>query len=268
MATWTGDRIELDLERVISTRVRVVGGELSVTAGDGPAHLDAEVLEGDDLEVTLSDGELSVRHGPEATISFGRTPRQRARVTLTVPATTEVRASGVNADLLVAGLSSGPTVSTVSGRATLSRVGGDVRITSVSASVDVDGVEGSLVCTTVSGAVTVVNGTLESLRVTSVSGDVIGDLDTAPQTTVTTVSGQFALRLPSDAAFDLEVSTASGRLNCEFALDGEQRGRRRLTGRVASGGPRVAVRTVSGRVALMGRPAERGVDRVPAGAEQ
>src|SRR5687768_2883039 len=65
MARWEGDEVKVELPRVVEAHVRIVGGEVAITAAAGPAKVDAKVVNGDPLEVEVDSGVLTVVHEPE-----------------------------------------------------------------------------------------------------------------------------------------------------------------------------------------------------------
>src|SRR5689334_18407938 len=70
MAHYEGDRLDLELEDVDELEVRIVAGEVTVTAGSGSSdgggvRLEVEVLRGPPIEVDLVGGRLLVEHVPE-----------------------------------------------------------------------------------------------------------------------------------------------------------------------------------------------------------
>ncbi len=264
MAEWTVDgakRLDLDGD-VRRVRVRIVGGDVSVTAAAGPARLDVHGIEGAPLTVRLQDGELSVAYddlGWSGLLDGWRGSRRWVSIALSVPATAAVQLGVVSADALVAGFSAPAAVRTVSGEVTLEGCSADVEAQSVSGDVSAHALRGALRFETVSGELTVVDGAGPSVRAKTVSGEMTLDLE--PTSTgdvrLDSVSGDVVVRLPGETGADVEVRSMSGRLSSGFAGLRESRspGSRRMDGRIGSGGGRVRVRTVSGDVAVLARAA-------------
>ncbi len=97
-----------------------------------------------------------------------------------------------------------------------------------------------------------VNG---ALRVEAGSGDVEAEGSQAGTWELRTGSGNVEVRLPSDAAFDLDATTSSGELVVDhpvtMTVQGDVRGSRRsVNGKVRGGGPQVLIHTGSGDVHL------------------
>ena len=272
MTNYRGDRLDLELEGVTQLSVRIIGGEVNVTASagaGGPVRLEVDVLRGPEVEVDLrSDGTLVVEHQPPRTIGnlLNGNLSLKANVAVVVPEDTEVRVRTVSGDAFVGGVAAGTSVSTVSGRITATGLDGDVSLKSVSGDLEVQGVGGVVHANSVSGDLTISGGDPEEITARAVSGDLTFDLDEVPDVDCTTVSGDVALRLPADAGIDLDAITVSGRLETSFPDGDLDAGKRRLRGRIGGGGRRVAVRTTSGDMILLRRSDERattgrGLDR-------
>src|ERR1051325_12006742 len=104
---WSQDEIDLELNDVRELDIRLVGGEITVTPGEGPTKLEGQVIRGGPLEVELTDdGVLHVTHERETdTLGFlFQAKSAKANVVVRVPAATLVTARGVTADVFVAGV--------------------------------------------------------------------------------------------------------------------------------------------------------------------
>ena len=253
--TVSGDegRVTLDLADLRRVEVALVAGEVLVSATPGPSRVEVEWLGGPDVHITEEDGVLSVAHhacGPMEGIP-------RAAVAVQCPPGAEVRTITVDASTVVAGTAGQLCTATVSGPVTLSYVGGDVRARSVSAPVEMEGVSGRLRVSTVSGPVALVGGCLADLRAASSSADLVLDVELLPSGTYrcSTVSGDVVLRVPSEAAADVEATSVSGRLQVEGqpVRPGRPAMRARL-GDASAAAARVLLRTVSGRMTVVPRP--------------
>lgn len=262
MAEWMVEeprRLELgdDVRRV---RVRIVAGDVSVTAGDGPARLDVHGMDGAPLTVRLDDGELTVAYGDlgwSHVLDGWRGNRRSVSMALSVPASAEVQLGVVSADALVAGFTAPAQVRTVSGEVTLEGLSADVRAQSVSGDVEAHALRGALRFETVSGELTVVDGAGPSVRAKTVSGEMTLDLEPgeAGDVNLESVSGDVVVRLPEETGASVEVRSMSGRLTSGFASLRESRspGSRQMDGRIGSGEGRLRVRTVSGDVFVLAR---------------
>lgn len=264
MAEWTVDgskRLELaeDIRRV---RVRIVAGDVSVTAAEGPARLDVHGIDGAPLTVRVDGGELIVAYddlGWSRLLDGWNGHRRWVSMALSVPPSAEVQLGVVSADALVAGFTAPATVRTVSGEVTLEGLSADVEAQSVSGDLAAYALRGALRFETVSGELTVVDGAGPSVRAKTVSGEMTLDLEptSAGDVRLDSVSGDVVVRLPEATGADVEVRSMSGQLSSGFAGLRESRspGSRRMDGRIGSGGGRVRVRTVSGDVAVLARVA-------------
>ncbi|HUP86679.1 MAG TPA: DUF4097 family beta strand repeat-containing protein [Acidimicrobiales bacterium] len=253
-----GDRLDLELEEIAEVDVRIVAGEVSVTAGGREAtsvRLEVEVLRGPPVGVDVHDGVLVVEHQPLRSITrlLSGEMGVRANVSVIVPEGTETRVRTVSGDVFVGGIRSVTSLTTVSGRITATGLDGEVGLRTVSGDIDVQGVDGTVRANAVSGDVTISGGAPAEVTARAVSGELTLDFDEVPDAVeCTTVSGDVAVRLPADADVDLEAVTVSGRLESGYpdVLDSSKR---RLSGRIGEGGRRLSVRTTSGDVTVLRR---------------
>jgi DUF4097 and DUF4098 domain-containing protein YvlB len=160
-------------------------------------------------------------------------------------------------------------VSTGSGRIELDGSGGSVLARSGSGSIRAMAVLGDLEVHTGSGRVSVtqtargrtavttgsgditVSGAHGSLRWRAASGDVAVDGEPAGSWHVAASSGNVTVRVPANAAFDLDAYSSSGRIDSEhpITLMGSV-SRRQLHGQVRGGGPRIDISTASGAIRI------------------
>jgi DUF4097 and DUF4098 domain-containing protein YvlB len=116
---------------------------------------------------------------------------------------------------------------------------------------------GTLKFTTVSGDLTVVSGTSDTVRAETVSGDMTLDLDLRPggRIDVSSVSGDVAVRLPATAGAQVDVRSMSGSLDSAFdGVTAERKpGARTMRGAIGAGDGSFRAKTVSGDVALLRR---------------
>ncbi|MGF1427788.1 DUF4097 family beta strand repeat-containing protein [Kitasatospora sp. LaBMicrA B282] len=277
MGQWTvgePDRISFD-EPVRALQVRVVGGAVNVVAAEGPARLEVTELDGDPLQVTLTDGVLTVTYPQLSWADFGdriksvesvkglldslfRKRKARAVVSVTVPADTEVKVGTVTAEATVSGIHGGTSVYGVGGATTLVGLTGRIEAKTVSGDIDAEGVSGELRVKTVSGGLTVISGTPSALHANTVGGAVTLDLaGTAPaEVRVNTVSGDVAVRLPQPADTTVEAGSTNGQFATAFdeLTIGGSWGAKKLSGKLGAGTGRLQVTTVSGAISVLRRP--------------
>jgi DUF4097 and DUF4098 domain-containing protein YvlB len=153
-------------------------------------------------------------------------------------------------DIRVDGAALG-NVQTVSGDIRLRGARGDMRVQSTSGDITAEGSGGTVEAHTVSG-----NMTLSGLALreaTSTSGDIrIHPTGFSGAVRLVTVSGDITVRMPPGVNADLSMETVSGDLinRSGQSLTATQISRRRIAGRIGSGGNSFQVRTTSGDVVL------------------
>ncbi|MGK5546735.1 DUF4097 family beta strand repeat-containing protein [Streptomyces sp. URMC 127] len=245
--------------------VTVVNGTVNVVGTEGgPAHLELTALDGPPLKVVHEGGRLTVGYEDLSKKTLlgwlGRKSWKRsADVTLTVPATADVKVGVVGASAVVSGIAGDTKVAGVSGDTTLVGLTGDVRTETVSGRVEAQRLGGDVRCNGVSGDLTIVECSGGRIKADSVSGNVVIDVSPAApgvDLAVTTVSGEVAVRLPSSADATVEAGTTVGPVSCSFPelWVQDQFGARNITGRLGSGRGSVKVTSVSGAVALLEGP--------------
>jgi hypothetical protein len=255
---WTvDDREVLDLDDVREVRIRLIGGDVAVTAAEGPSHLEVERVHGEPVIVRLDGGVLTISYDLEWERWDRWVPlrRQEAVVELTAPAHVTVDVGLVSAPLAIRGVDGPVRAKTVSGDVLLDDLAGDVDVNTVSGDVDGRAVRGRLTAGSVSGDLIVADARCPEVKAKAVSGDVTLDLtvEGKGRYDVNTLSGDVALRFDREPDVDVSVATMSGRIDSAFPIDAE-RGPvgRRLSGRLGSGGGDLRVKTLSARVALIG----------------
>ena len=202
-----------------------------------------------------------------------------------VPAQTEVEARSGSGDVTIEGVQRPVVARAGSGDVTVSATGSDVDAQAGSGDVSLRSVQGTAraqagsgnieatdiagpftgssgsgdieVRQTASGDVSVqtgsgdigVRGVQGALRANTGSGTIVAEGGPAAPWDVRAASGDIRLRLPSDAAFDLEARTASGDVSTDHPMTVQgSLNRGHLQGRVRGGGPTVSVRTASGDI--------------------
>ena len=195
--------------------------------------------------VSLDGNDLLVGH-------LDRSRRRRISISyeVVVPPNSTVDARTGSGALRVEGVAGTVEARTGSGRTRVADVAGDVTARTGSGSIEIDAVGGAVNARTGSGSIRI-DGIDAALRARTGSGGirVAGspgggwDLDTG--------SGSIGIDLPNDAAFEVDARTGSGSVRSDHpvTMDGEAR-RGRLRGTVRGGGPRVTLRTGSGRITI------------------
>ena len=121
----------------------------------------------------------------------------------------------------------------------------------VNGRVDARDLPGDAVAITVNGSVDVTAA--GNVRAETVNGSInarAGKSDWKGTADFETVNGSITLELPADTDADVEAETVNGRIETDFALSGERRGRRHLSGTIGSGGRKLDLETVNGSIAI------------------
>jgi hypothetical protein len=79
-------------------------------------------------------------------------------------------------------------------------------------------------------------------------------------------NGSVRLTLPADVNAEIEASTVNGGVGCDFDLEGGRKSRRKLDGRIGSGGARFDLGTVNGSVNIDRGLSARAASPTPAEA--
>ncbi len=258
MSEWqidSSETIQLD-ETPAEFAVKLVGGDLRVTATDGASSIDVTNVVGPEVRISMTDGRLEVCQEEPSFSRFG-VSRVSCSVSVSIPATCRVQVETVSASVLASGMGAEFELSTVSGEATLESLGGRVEVATVSGDVASRGQSGKFRGKTVSGGMTLDAFGGSSVRLNSVSGEIVADLKQAEpdgSTEVETISGAVLLRLAGSPSQRVKVTSVSGRLNSAFPelRSDSAPGSRSLKGSLGEGRGKLHVTTVSGTVSLLG----------------
>jgi hypothetical protein len=260
MSRWTIDEpTTLDFDGVVALRVTVIAGSVSVLASDERPSIMIGEIEGPPLMITHEAGMLTVTHEKlwEGVLSWLRTHRARAAITVTVPHDCPVTLNLVSADAVVTGVTSRTSIRSASGDVTLDGVSGTVDANTVSGAIEAQGLDGTVSFTSVSGDLSLAGASIDRLGARTVSGRIAADLDLAGDggVDVNTVSGEVALRVPESTNAEVTLNSAAGRIESSFPeLTQQERAVSRTTGgKIGDGSGRLGVNTVSGRITLLGR---------------
>jgi len=217
-----------ELETVRRLKLGLVAGRADiVTHDDSPtARLEVHEVEGKPLLVTWDGSTLKISHGRDQDGSFldsvksniGMDKGKRARLSVSVPAKTDISASTVSANALINGVRAAVKAGTVSGSLTLDDIIGDIEANTVSGEIECHGLEGDFKGNTVSGDITVQASRLGQIKLNTVSGDVTLDLtDGQAQIESNSVSGDVTVRIPAGGGYDVAAHTALGHV----VIDGQ-----------------------------------------------
>lgn len=169
---------------------------------------------------------------------------------ITVPAATRVRSRSGSGSHQIDSLAGPIEAETGSGSIRIGQVATSVTASTGSGSIEVQGAEQGLNARTGSGSITA-RAARGAVRAQTGSGEI--DIEGTPTGSwvIETGSGGVNLRMPGNAAFELDARSSSGGVQTAHPI--EMTGslsRRHLQGRVRGGGPRVQVSTGSGSIRL------------------
>ncbi|HSD67222.1 MAG TPA: DUF4097 family beta strand repeat-containing protein [Vicinamibacteria bacterium] len=126
--------------------------------------------------------------------------------------------------------------------------GARVRVGTVNGRVEVRDVSGIVRASTVNGSVEV-TGAGSAVEASAVNGGVevdVARVDPSGRSDLSTTNGSVTLTLPRDANADVEAHTVNGSVRCDFDLADARQSRRKIQGRIGSGGARFEIGTVNG----------------------
>ncbi len=192
---------------------------------------------------------------------------------ITTPAETKLRGHSGSGNQAVEGLSGAIDLETGSGDVKLDRLSGEVHTQSGSGNLRAHDISGTLRARAGSGDIEVdqrgsgnvdartgsgnihVQGLSAGFRGDAGSGDITAEGLPKNDWEVRTGSGNVTLKIPSNAAFDVDLSTGSGSLDVAHPVSTTVQGRvqeyhKRVAGKVNGGGAHVLVHTGSGDVRI------------------
>jgi hypothetical protein len=214
----TRNRVGISYELVVpaSTRVRAGTGSGSVTVDGVAGGLDASTGSGS-IGLTNIGGEARAHTGSGGITVNG--------------VKGQLRASTGSGSIRGTGVAGGITASTGSGGIELQQVSaGNVEVSTGSGSIDLEGIRGGIRARTGSGSI-------------RAQGEPTGTWS------LRSSSGGITVRLPANAAFELDASTSSGSITTDHPITVVGTvGRRQLRGKVRGGGPLLDLNTSSGSI--------------------
>jgi hypothetical protein len=251
-----------EFEKVSKLKVGLVAGRVDiVTHDDSPtARLEVHEVKGQPLLVSWDGWTLKVTHVKnkdaslwDSVMSFTQ-GRRSARVSISVPATTDIDASTASAEALINGVRAAVRANTVSGSLTLDDIVGDVFANTVTGDIECHALTGDFRGNSVSGALTVQASCLGQIKLNTVSGDIALDLTHGrAQIQSNSVSGDVTVRIPAGGGYDVAAHTASGHV----VIDGQSMSAPYQGGGQLSDGDKALVvkaNSVSGNVVVLRAP--------------
>jgi DUF4097 and DUF4098 domain-containing protein YvlB len=190
---------------------------------------------------------------------------------ITVPVETTVRAHSGSGDQIIEGTKGNVDLQAGSGDLKLAHLTGEVHLQTGSGNVRAHEISGSVRGGAGSGDLEIeevgsgevdlhtgsgnidVRGVHGAFRGEAGSGDITVEGTQSASWEIRTGSGNVHVRLPSNAAFDADISTSSGTVDVDSPLEMTVQGRvqemrKAIRGKVRGGGPLLSVRTGSGDV--------------------
>ncbi|WP_030164874.1 DUF4097 family beta strand repeat-containing protein [Spirillospora albida] len=261
MPRWTIDEpTALDFDGVVALRATLITGSISVLASDERPSVMVSLVEGPPLIVAHEAGILTITHEKrwEGLLTWLRTQKCRADITVTVPPDCPVGLNLVTAEAVITGLTAPAHIKSVSGDVTLDGVTGTIDANTASGAIEAREVDGTVSFTSVAGDLSLAGGAVDRLSAQTVSGRVAADVDLigVGDVHVHTVSGEVTLRIPESADAEVTLSSAGGRVTSSFPglSRADRTGFQTVSGKIGDGSGRLSVNSVAGSIALMGRP--------------
>jgi DUF4097 and DUF4098 domain-containing protein YvlB len=194
-------------------------------------------------------------------IGFHRTAL--ARLIVTVPRRTDVRAKSGDGSIRIDGVSGRIDLHTGDGSIRANDVSGELTLNTGDGSVTVDRAEGRLSLETGDGGVNVA-GKLTRLRLHTGDGSIVyralpGSI-MADDWEITTGDGGVSLYLPQDFDADVDAHTGDGTIRNDLSIvtaAGGEVNRHTVRGKLGAGGKLLRIRTGDGSIRLRGSVAER-----------
>ena len=179
-----------------------------------------------------------------------------ARLVVSVPRTTNIRARSGDGSIMIDRVSGRIELRTGDGSVRASDVSGNMSFHTGDGAVTVERADGQLTVDTGDGSVSVA-GRMSALKLHTGDGSVVyrgeaGATMSEPWD-ITTGDGSVTLYLPADLGAELDAHTGNGRISNDLEVekpDSRERPRQTLRGRIGSGGELLRVRTGDGAIRL------------------
>ncbi|MEV4254055.1 DUF4097 family beta strand repeat-containing protein [Spirillospora sp. NPDC049652] len=267
MSRWTIEEpTTLEFDGVVALRATLVAGSVSVVAGTGRPSVHVSGVEGPPLEVAHEAGMLTIKHEKliDGVLSWLRTQRVSAVVTVTVPPDCPVALNLGSGDAVVTGAEARVTVRSATGRVTLHDVTGEVSVSTASGDVEAQDLAGAVDFMSGSGELVLAGSTVDRLTARSISGRISADLELSGDGSaeIQSGTGDVTVRLSEHASARVQLGSTTGRVEASFPLlDGQERAlARTLSGKLGDGSAKLSVNTISGDVTLLSRPAHDALE--------
>jgi DUF4097 and DUF4098 domain-containing protein YvlB len=273
----------LNVTGAVDLEVLTHSGDITVRSGSssevkvhGVIHVNNNWLGGESREREVQELQKNPpirQNGNNIRIEYVEMRNVSVDYEITVPADTTLRAQTGSGNQTVSDLKGRIELESGSGDLRLDRLTGEMRFHTGSGNIHAEKLAGPIYARAGSGDLDFeetgagdadietgsgnihVNGLAGGLRASAGSGDITVNGNPKESWRVHTGSGDVRLRLPSEAAFDVDLATSSGdaTINHPVAttVQGKvQEGHKTVVGKVRGGGPLLSVHTGSGDVSV------------------
>jgi DUF4097 and DUF4098 domain-containing protein YvlB len=253
-----GGKLTMNVDR---GAVRITGtDENSVTihvmrevtgASDSEA---AQILNHEHMVLTQDGNEISItaRTPPELQhLSLFKHPNLNAQYEITLPRGFDTHAETSGGDINLSDIQGSADIRTMGGSLVCGEIDGDVSARTMGGDVRLDGCKGSLDLQTMGGSVIIKEFSGPGVQATTSGGSVSADFAVAPtkNSELQTMGGNITVRLPDNAALQLEGQTFGGSERSDFPVEIKDRfGNGALNGAINGGGPVLRMQTDGGNV--------------------
>ena len=270
----------LSVSGPVDLEVLTRSGDVTVRAGSsGSVFIRGKIYVGDhwlmgsrDADVHEIEQHPPIRQeGNSIHIDYVNTRNISVNYEITVPADTVVHTRSGSGDQIIEGTRGNVDTQTGSGDVKLANLTGEIRLQTGSGNIRAHHVSGAVRGGTGSGDVEIeeasagdidlhtgsgnitARGIQGGFRGETGSGDVTAEGTQTGSWEIHTGSGNVHVRLPSNAAFDADISTSSGTVDVNEPIEMTVQGRvgdshKQIRGKVHGGGPILRVRTGSGDI--------------------
>jgi DUF4097 and DUF4098 domain-containing protein YvlB len=272
----------LQVSGPVDLEVNTHSGDITVRAGSsGSVSIRGKIYVGNSWFEGRREGDVHVieqnppirQEGNSIHIDYVNVHNISVDYEITVPAETTVRAHSGSGDQVIEGTHGSVDVATGSGDVKLRNLHGEIHLQTGSGDVRAHQVSGSVRGGTGSGDVEIeetgpgdidlhtgsggiqARGIQGSFHGEAGSGDITAEGTQSGSWEIRTGSGNVRVHLPSNAAFDADISTSSGSVDVGSPIEMTVQGRvgdshKSIRGKVRGGGPLLRVRTGSGDIEI------------------
>jgi DUF4097 and DUF4098 domain-containing protein YvlB len=212
--------------------------DIASAFGDRVKHRELKFTGKKLLRISSVSGTVDVTGtaGPEITIKAEGSGFQRIRED-----DSEVKLHYLSSDLLVSiPKQTGFELRAVSGDINLTDYEGAAELVAVSGDIELHNLSGKLKIKTVSGDIAG-SGLSSTIEAKTKSGDIDLDFSELTSAELETRTGDVALTIPKEGSLTVELSTESGKIDCDLPLTGEKRTSGHLAGSIGNGKGRLKV---------------------------